>query len=444
MKKFLSALMLLLIGNFATENTAMAITIEEAIELTLNNDESIKRQRSLLDSQFYTSLTSGAAFLPTLDVSAGYTKSKLSDKEKRDTGFDGTEVTSSTASIALGYNLFNGFADVNNLRISKSSYSAQKYQYLANKQDIMLGIKKAYISYLQANDQANVASETVKLLEAQKNTASVSYRVGQFSRADVLKVDVQLASSRLDLMNAQISLKIAKQQLEKYIGRTIEAAEVVKDLELAEYNIPTLEELYKQLEDKRSELQATKMAYSIANATATQAFSTFLPQVNAQAARTWYGDENNPMDGRQGSYDAATSVGLTATWNLFRGFANANQEIAKAKTAQAGAHSVNDTRNALKLALSSAYENYFSAKEMLSVAKLGVEQAEESYRVTQMQYTQSEATTTDLLDANVALNRARISLANAKYGIISAVANIERAVESNFLDLQYTDNDSVK
>jgi outer membrane protein TolC len=53
----------------------------------------------------------------------------------------------------------------------------------------------------------------------------------------------------------------------------------------------------------------------------------------------------------------------------------------------------------------------------------------------QNMFENSEATTTDLLDANIALNSALISRTAAIYDVIAAIAQIERAVETEILGL---------
>ncbi|MDR2884356.1 MAG: TolC family protein [Deferribacteraceae bacterium] len=430
---------LLLVPLFSA--TASALTMEEAINLTLQNDDSIKQQRSLTEAQGHTKRTAIAAFLPKADLSYEYIDAETRKPE--------LESKTSTFGITAGFNLFNGLADINRYRLGSAALDMQEYSYEGKKQDVMLNVKTAYISYLKARNALEVAQQMLTLLETQKKIAEVSYNVGQFSRADVLRVDVQLASTQLELLNAQIAMKLARQQLERYIGRAIPNGEMVAEVSVAtNYPIPTMDNLTGMMEDNRSEMRYVKRAFDSASIDRYVAGSEFLPKINLGYMYEWDGTDTNPFDGVEdvpnspsSSIDGTSGFSVSMTWNVFKGFYDVSTVLSKARTTNAAAYAVSDLRKTLRLQLSDAYENYFSARERLSVAEVGVVQAEESYRVTQSQYENSEATTTDLLNASVALSQALTSRAGANYDIIAAVAQLERAVETEFLGYKIEDID---
>jgi outer membrane protein TolC len=338
--------------------------------------------------------------------------------------------------LTLRYNLFNGFADSYNLKLASSNYEMQRFTARAAKQDIILNVKNNFIQYLKSSAQLSIAEETVELLESQKKIAEVSFEVGVLSRSDVLLVDVQLASTRLQLLNAQIAVRLARQQLEYLIGRAILESENVEKIDFAaEYNIPDINVLYRMLEDNRSELRYAKLAHTAATYTTKAGEGGFMPKLNIYYNLGWYGDDFNPLSGRETEYDAIRTIGVGVSWNLFQGFYDMNTKKANIQNEYAAAFALSDMRKTLKLQVSNAYQMYFSSKELLTVAKVGVEQAQESYRVMRNMYENNEATTTDLLDASLALNNALNSLTSANYDLIAAVSQIERSVETDLLGI---------
>ena len=435
MKHFMSVAALILL----TAALAPALTLEEAVNLAIKNNDSIQQQRLMLESKRYTKYSSLAAFSPSAGLSFGYNDASIYDSAKPtpvpgvSPSLDGSSKESNFA-LTLGFNLFNGFADWYAFNLAGANVDMQRYSSEGNRQDIILATKSAFISFLNSRSQLSVAKETLTLLEAQKKIAEVSYNVGQFSRADVLQVDVQLASTQLDFLNAQIAMKLARQQLERYIGRVINAGEEVVEVKVADsYPIPSMQELEQMLEDNRSEMRYIKSAHEAAGYMKNMSLSGFLPKFNVGVSFGWYGDDTDAFGGREGSYDSNRVLSLTATWNIFQGFYNISNYMSNKYNTLAAAHAVSDIRKALRLQLSGAYEQYHSAREMVAVAKIGVEHARENYRVTESRYENSEATTTDLLNASVALNRALNSLSAANYAIITSVAQIERAVETQLL-----------
>ena len=68
------------------------------------------------------------------------------------------------------------------------------------------------------------------------------------------------------------------------------------------------------------------------------------------------------------------------------------------------------------------------AKEKIEVMRLGILQAEESSRMTSDRYHNGLATSTELLDASVALLQARTNLTGARVEFAIAAARLTRAL----------------
>jgi outer membrane protein TolC len=425
-----------------------SLTLTEAINSSLENSDKIKQTRANIEIADYVLLSSRAAFMPKADLSYTYSRSEL-DKYPVQSVLGTTEkdVTNEDAglSLSLGMNLFNGFTDINNYRLSDVNLSMQKLNHKTAREDIILSAKLSYIAFLKARDQYEVAKQTLELLKAQKRTAEVSYNVGSLSRSDVLRVDVQLASTQLQLLNAQIAMRLSRQQLEYLIGRSVPDNENVQGIALkSSYPIPKLIELYDLLEKNRSEIVTAKLAHESAGYAKKAGGGNFYPNLSVGYAIGLYGDDLNPLGGRDTNYDSSRVLSVSATWNLFQGLYDYNTYLANAKKEQVAALVLSDLRKSLRLAVSNAYESYFSATEMLQVAMVGVTQAQESYRVMQNMFENSEATTTDLLDANIALNSALISKTAATYDVVAAIAQIERAAETAILGLEINTDDGVE
>ncbi|MDR2104684.1 MAG: TolC family protein [Deferribacteraceae bacterium] len=416
---------------------AFGLNLTETINLSIENSDKIKQAKAAVETADYTRLSSRAAFMPSADLAYGYNRAELVNQPNQLTGVE-KDITSEEANLTLtlGINLFNGFTDVYNYRLSDANLSVQKLNYRSSRQDIILSAKSAYIAYLKARDQYAVAEQSLKLLEAQKRSAEISYEVGSLSKSDVLRVDVQLASTQLQLLNAKIAVRLARQQLEYLIGREIGDDEKVERIAIKNrYPVPKLDDLYDMLESNRSELDAAKLNYEGASLAKNAAKGSFYPKLSAGYSIGLFGDDINPAGGRDSSYDSSRVLSVSASWNLFKGLYDHNTYLANTKREQAAALVLSDLRKSLRLAVYNAYESYFSAMERLKVARVGVTQAQESYRVMQNMFENSEATTTDLLDANIALDSALISRTAAIYDVIAAIAQIERAVEIDILGL---------
>ncbi len=68
------------------------------------------------------------------------------------------------------------------------------------------------------------------------------------------------------------------------------------------------------------------------------------------------------------------------------------------------------------------------AKKNIATASKALDQAQENWRITNVQYQQQVATSTDVLDARTFLTQADTNYYNSVYGYLSAVAELNRVV----------------
>ncbi|MEK7749214.1 MAG: TolC family protein, partial [Bacteroidota bacterium] len=85
-------------------------------------------------------------------------------------------------------------------------------------------------------------------------------------------------------------------------------------------------------------------------------------------------------------------------------------------------------RDAAVLDVTRNYLNLGRARERITVAEQGVQQAEESYRVTNSKFKQGLGMNSDLLDAEVALLQAKTNYTQALVDFGLAGAALERAI----------------
>ena len=68
----------------------------------------------------------------------------------------------------------------------------------------------------------------------------------------------------------------------------------------------------------------------------------------------------------------------------------------------------------IRLQINQTYQSYLVSVKKIEVYEKSVLQATENYRITKNKYDNALATTTELLDADVALLQAKLSVTNAK------------------------------
>ncbi|MCD8569858.1 MAG: TolC family protein [Geovibrio sp.] len=182
---------------FSFAFSAHALTLDEAVNKALANNHEITEYRYLTEQKENQVSTARSPFLPQLDASYGYQRSNEDNK------YGSGKNQASSADVTVSYNLFRGGADSLNLRAAKSSLEAQKFMEESIRADVVLNVKKAFFSVLQAKKDVEAAKESVALLESQLKDARLTYEVGISPKNEVLKVEAELASQKQALLQAQ-------------------------------------------------------------------------------------------------------------------------------------------------------------------------------------------------------------------------------------------------
>lgn len=415
MKRFLLLLSLL----FLSATPLYALTIEEAVGLALENNHAVKEQALLVDAQKERVRMQEGYFLPTIDLGYSFTW--------KDKALVTTTNEDSTASAELTYNIFNKLVDTRELNASKAMLKSAMLMQKSVRADIVLSLKKAYIGVLRAGQDLLAAKEAVELLERQRKDAELYYREGLFARNDLLKVEVELASTRQALLQAESSRRTALMALNRITGLSTKDGEL-SDIGQARPIETDREVLGALMLKRRSDLAYIKALREASLHKRDALRGMYMPRVDFTAGYYRYGDSLFPGS-RDNMHDTEASASVRVTWTVFSGFKNTRAAAAQDSHAKSLQEKIKDTEQALFLQLEIALEGYRVSAGRLKVAQKAVEQAHESYRITDSQFRQRMATTTDLIDARAFLTRARKDFNNAHYGMHEAIAEIERVIE---------------
>ncbi|WDL74198.1 TolC family protein [Helicobacter winghamensis] len=396
-----------------------ALSLQEAIDLTLRHNPSIKEQEYLLQESKANYKTYQSPFYPSLNLTYGTQRSNRFQRADKK--------TSGNLGGSVQYNLFNGFSDVYNLKSAKALLQSQDYQLEATKEDVILLVKSAYIDVLRQAKNVEIAEQSKVLLEEQRRENAEFYRAGLIQKNDLLKIEVELNNTLQNLLSYQSALNYALRDLERYT-RTKITLKDLEELEPKRWNL-NFENLKKEMLQRRAELLFIDKIIESKGYLVQSAKGEFLPEVNFIGDYTRYGDDY-ALRGRDGIYKDEASVQLAFNLNLFDGFSD-KYNIESAKTNKLAFESqrialIED----LGLQLFSALESYNLALNALEIAKLALKQAEENYRISKNRYTQRIDSTSDFLDAELSLTQARSNVAINTYAIMESLAQIERITQT--------------
>ncbi|MCI7765710.1 TolC family protein [Helicobacter sp.] len=397
-----------------------SLTLQEAIDLTLKANHTIKEQEFLLQEAQYNYKTYQSPFYPSINATYSTDRTNRISSQR-------TRKTSGNLGANIQLNLFNGLSDYYNLASYKSLSKAQEHQLQATKEDIILLVKTAYINVLRQKQNVIVAEQSKALLEEQRRKSAEFYRVGLIPKNDLLEVEVELNNSIQTLLSAKSNLAYSLKNLERYTRTKIN----LKDLVELRLHQPTLIEstLKNLMYQKRSELLFLDSVIQSKDYLVKSAKGNFLPNINVIGDYMRYG-EDYKLTKRTNKYNDETMITLQINLNLFNGF-NDKYTLESTKVNKLAFESQRITLlEDLDLQLFSALETYNLSLNAYKVALSALAQAEENYRISQNRYKERIQSTSDFLDAEYLLTQARTNVVLNRYAILQALAEIERITQT--------------
>lgn len=409
------------------------LTLQQVIELGLcRNPETASAYLSLEAARF--SKNAGyAQYLPSVSAS-GSASLPYRNKEWSDWSYG--------ASISASYLIFDfgkRLSDVNQLI---DTWRATGFDYSESVQNYVYGIIGAYYALLNADADVITAQAVKDVSQTAKNTADTKYKAGVVAKADVLKADVTLSSSILDLERAKNNREIAKGNLLAKLSfpadQEIKIADMSSDFGSEEEN-KNIDELIAIAREKRPDLLRASANKDAAWHRRNSAFLSNLPSISASGSLSW---NNIPSDVFNAGQDEwSGSIGIRASMPIFAGFSNMyNIRSAQANYERAKEQERLTTDNAM-LDVFSAYQNYKTAQMVLKQTGVLLASAKESEKVTAGMYKVGKATMldwqntlADLSDAHKQNNAAKYDLFTKRAALALAIGDIKDGLMEEEVD----------
>lgn len=462
----LTFLFLILCFSGNTVTAQEELTLDDCIELALQTRASIIAAHGQEKLATANRLNALGAFLPRVSASYSYDKGKQTNRKQdalfipvdssvilTDTGHNLSGLPDSVkywfdyygepyveklnyddldlgTSKSLGFSASMSLIDLSdwfNYAAANANRASAKLDVIASEQDLIYNVKIYYYAYLASVENLATQEEAVKRAEEQLKLIESKYELGSVSRSDVLKQKVQYGNDKLALLSAKNSVTNAKADLAYRIGLDPRKDyKFSQDYSVREYT-GTLEEAIEfGLTHKPSLLSSEKgVDYYKHNYRSVKA--GYLPTLSGYYSYSIF----NGSQGDTLIYDFSSHTrryGLTVSYNIFDGFLRErNMTAAKVNLNNAKA-SLADERNLAVSNIKMAYLNIDQLKEQKKVSEENVAAAQEDLRITQEKYSLGAAAILEVLDAQVSLKEAQVSLIRADFDLNLAIAKLENAM----------------
>ena len=177
------------------------LTLQQVIELGLCRNPETAAAYLSLESARFSKNAGYSQYLPSVSASAS------ASMPYRNQEWDDWSYGASISASYLIFDFGKRLSDVNQLI---DTWRATGFDYSESVQNYVYGIIGAYYALLNADADVFTANAVMEVSKTAKETADKKFNAGAVARADVLKADVTLANSELDLERAKNNREIAK------------------------------------------------------------------------------------------------------------------------------------------------------------------------------------------------------------------------------------------
>ncbi len=313
-----------------------------------------------------------------------------------------------------------------------AGYRSAKYNLKSTQESVrqseditVFNTKATFYGCLLARQFVRVAEQAVKDAEDLHRNVRSQYEVGLASQFDLLRSEVRVVNLKPQLIQAKNNFEVMKLNLKTLLGMDISTPIEIQGNLAYEPIEPDVEKSIGLAIQNRPEILQLEYQKKIAEEMWKMARAERLPTLAISGSFNFWADRLAITGDTWQDY---YNINLVLTLPIFNGFGPAARQ-AQAKSAVREIDlTLQGLINGVKFEVSQAILKIEEAKESLLSQEKNVEQAEESLRIANLNYTEGMITLLDVSAAQTALNQARVNYSQAVYDFFVAVADFERAL----------------
>jgi outer membrane protein len=401
-------------------------TMPEAVQRALSENFAIVSAQASLAGSESARGNALSAFGPSL--SAGYTVNR--QEHVADDAYSWR--------ISLNQNLFAGFATLASYQKAALQRDNAEAALTQARLSLILQVQQNFLLYLKAEENVRSAQDAYNRLAEQLKVTRSFYEVGLRPRVEVLQAEVNVSEAEDLLLQNHNTVETQRARLNTLLNIPLDKeVRYAGDLRHIPFE-KSLEQCLKEAGEKRPDLIIARKSVDIARRDQSITRGAFLPELSASASWGSTGDDWKAAGSSQTPRNYSSwSLGLTASISLFesgRDYFNL----------QRGSHNISkmladeaQLRQEVIYEVQSRLLDLDNAQKRIAVARKGLEQAAEAYRVAAARYKSQVGTSIDVLDAQARLTDAEASLTNAQGDYLSALAALYAAIGTEQSDLRH-------
>lgn len=409
------------------QQPAVKLTLDDAIAQAIANSQRLAELAAREDAARAAVEGRHAAGMPVVAMQAGYTRTN--HVEEFAVAQPGQPARllypdlpdNYRTRLDLQWPIFTGGRTAALERAAAAERSAAAMDVAAARADLTLEVTRAFWALVTARDAERVVTGSLEGIQAHVRDLRSRLEQGLIPPNEVLSAEAQASRRRVQVIEASNTRRVAEADLRRLTGRgAAEPVEPGATLDTPRAGLPATAA-------QRPERIALEHRAAAAAARTDAAAASKLPQV-ALAGGYDYARPNPRIFPRSGEWQTSWDLSVNVGWTLWDGGRRRAEQGEAAALAAASATRIADFDRQSRFEVEQRTLELESSAAAIEAAADGVRAAVEARRVVNERFTAGVATSTDVLDADIAVLQAELDRTRALANARLAEARLARAL----------------
>jgi outer membrane protein, heavy metal efflux system len=410
-----ATLFLLVAGTAVAQNTTL-ISLDQAIDLALTHNHSIKASRTLILQNQAQEITANLRPNPTFGADSQFVPF-FSPQDFSGENLDQTQ----QFDIGIGYLFERGRKRQRRLQAARDQTAVTRAQVTDAERTLAFNVGQQFVSVLLAESTLRFALDDLKGFQQTVDISEAQLKAGYIGEGDYLKIKLQLLQFQTDVSSARLAKVQALTGLRQFLGYDTVPADfdVIGDLAYQQLK-GSLEDFQSRALRERPDFRAAELGITAAQS------QILLAKANAKV------DINGTYDFTHVSGENTASIFANFQLPIF----NRNQgEIARTNYALTQAEEQKQSASDTVLSdVANAYEAVKSNDEIVQLYTSGyLKQAQDSRDINEYAYKRGAASLLDFLDAERSYRSVQLAYRQALASYMTALEQLKEALGSRNL-----------
>lgn len=411
----------------STGSTALMLTLDQALEIALSENITIKIADMTVEKTGYAKKGSYASLYPNVNISSSYQRTLLKQVMVMDMGGQTMEIkvgrdNNISASASASMPLVNASL-WESLKLSALDVEMAVEQARSSKIGMIKQVKQAFYAVLLTEKTLDVVTQVYENAKQNYETTLQRFNVGKASEVERLRAQVTMMNAEPSVSSAENAILLATWQLKAVMGIDLGTeVQVVGDLNDYTHQLLTPYASEEDLSSNSSLLQL-EIQNRMLESTLRMQKKQYLPTLAANINYNY-----SAMGDASLSWFPSSTAALSLSIPVFDGFQKRYNIKQTKVTRDMLALQREDTERNLRIAIRNYNDQLALSVKNYEAANATVSIAQKSYDISQKMYEVGKATLVELNDAQVALVQSQLTLAEAVYNFMVTKASLDELI----------------